>query len=270
MRPSPAWRSRSTRRTGREDHALVECCHGLGEKLVSGQTAPTRYVVRLDDASVVEREPGAEDVELDGRLLQELRTHLLELQAFFEAPQDIEWAIDSTGKLWILQSRPITRIQWRSDIEEFTTADFREGGVAARVCTPLMYSLYRNAVQDSMQRYFVDIRLLSRRTPQQTWIDMFYGRPYWSASAVKKALLKVPGFDEEVFDKDLGIQKQYGPSGPARTPTNLRTVLPAIPVAIALEQSYRRHLRLTDEYGSRFRPRETELLKAAEYLRGDE
>ncbi len=250
--------------SGREDHALIECCNGLGEKLVSGQTAPTRYVVRLDDVSVVEREPGAEDVRLDGRLLQELRTHLLELQAFFETPQDIEWAIDSTGRLWILQSRPITRIQWRSDIEEFTTADFREGGVAARVCTPLMYSLYRNAVQDSMQRYFVDIRLLSRRTPQQTWIDMFYGRPYWSASAVKKALLKVPGFDEEVFDKDLGIQKQYGPSGPARTPTNIRTVLPAIPVAIALEQNYRRHLRLTEEYGSRFRPRETALLKATD------
>jgi phosphohistidine swiveling domain-containing protein len=250
--------------SGREDHALIECCHGLGEKLVSGQTAPTRYVVRLADAAIVERQPGAEDVTLDERLLRELRTHLLELQACFGTPQDIEWAIDKRGTLWILQSRPITRVQWRSDIEEFTTADFREGGVSARVCTPLMYSLYRNAVQNSMQRYFVTIKLLPHDAPQQTWIDMFYGRPYWSASAVKNALQKVPGFDEEVFDKDLGIRKQYGPSGPARTPTTVRTVLPAIPVAIALERNYRRHLRLTDEYGSRFQPREAELLKAAE------
>ena len=250
--------------SGREDHALIECCNGLGEKLVSGQTAPTRYVVRLDDASVVERQPGDEDVSLDQRTLQELRAHLLELQAFFGAPQDIEWAIDRRGTLWILQSRPITRIQWRSDIEEFTTADFREGGVSARVCTPLMYSLYRNAVQDSMQRYFVAIKLLSKDAPQQSWIDMFYGRPYWSVSAVKKALLRVPGFDEEVFDKDLGIQKKYGLAGPATTPTNIRTVLPAIPVAIALERNYRQHLRLTDGYGSRFGPREAELLKAAD------
>lgn len=250
--------------SGREDHALIECCNGLGERLVSGQTAPTRYVVRLEDASVVERQPGEEDVSLDQRLLRELRTHLLELQAFFGAPQDIEWAIDRRGTLWILQSRPITRIQWRSDIEEFTTADFREGGVSARVCTPLMYSLYRNAMQDSMQRYFVAIKLLSKETPQQSWIEMFYGRPYWSASAVKKALLKVPGFDEEVFDKDLGIQKKYGTAGPARTPTNIRTILPAIPVAIALERNYRQHLRLTDDYGSRFGPREKELLKAAD------
>lgn len=250
--------------SGREDHALIECCNGLGEKLVSGRTAPTRYVVRLDDASIVERQPGEEDVNLDQRILQELRAHLLELQAFFGAPQDIEWAIDGRGTLWILQSRPVTRIQWRSDIEEFTTADFREGGVAARVCTPLMYSLYRNAVQDSMQRYFVAIKLLSKDAPQQSWIDMFYGRPYWSASAVKKALLRVPGYDEEVFDKDLGIQKKYGPDGPARTPTNIRTVLPAIPVAIALERNYRQHLRLTDDYGSRFGQREAEFLKAAD------
>src|SRR5262245_25310189 len=40
--------------TGREEHALLECCQGLGEKLVSGQTTPSRYVVRLEDASVVD------------------------------------------------------------------------------------------------------------------------------------------------------------------------------------------------------------------------
>ncbi len=250
--------------TGREDHALIECCRGLGERLVSGQTAPTRYVVRLEDALVVERQPGAEDVALDGSLLKALCGHLLELQAHFGTPQDVEWAVDHHGALWILQSRPVTRIQWRSDVQEFTTADFREGGVSARVCTPIMYSLYRRAVQDSMQRYFVDIRLLSKHAPQQTWIDMFYGRPYWSASAVKKALLNVPGFDEEVFDRDLGIKKKYGPSGPARTPTSLRTVLPAIPVAIALERNYRRHLRATEDYNTRFRPREEALLKAAD------
>jgi phosphohistidine swiveling domain-containing protein len=250
--------------SGREDHALLECCHGLGEKLVSGQTAPTRYVVQLEDAAIVERQPGEEDVQLDDRIVKELCGHLLELQALFGTPQDVEWAVDHEGTLWILQSRPITRVQWRSDIEEYTTADFREGGVAARVCTPLMYALYRDAMQRSMQQYFVDIKLMSAEAQQQTWIGMFYGRPYWSASAVKKWLLKVPGFDEEVFDKDLGIQKKYGEGGPARTPTSIRTVLPAIPVAIALERNYRQHLRVTEGYGARFRPREAQLLKTAD------
>jgi phosphohistidine swiveling domain-containing protein len=250
--------------TGREEHALLECCRGLGEKLVSGRTSPSRYVLSLADAAIVEWQPGADQVEIDADLLGQLRARILELQAHFGCPQDIEWAIDQRRKLWILQSRPITLIQWRTDIQEFTTADFREGGVSARVCTPLMYSLYRDAVQASMQRYFTDIKLLSRNAPQQKWIDFFYGRPYWSASAVKAALLKVPGFDEDVFDKDLGIQKQYGPSGPARTPTNVRTVLPAIPVAIAVERSYRRHLKYTEKYRNWFLPREAGYLKEAQ------
>jgi phosphohistidine swiveling domain-containing protein len=247
--------------TGREEHALVECCHGLGERLVSGHTEPSRYVLDLRDAGVVDYEPGAERVELAPPLRAELRRRILELQAHFGAPQDIEWATDGRGRLWILQSRPVTRIQWRTDVPEFTSADFREGGVAARVCTHLMYSLYRDAVQASMQRYFVDIRLLSRSAPQQEWIRMFYGRPYWSASAVKQALFAVPGFDEEVFDRDLGIHKDYGASGAVKTPTTLRTVLPAIPVAVALERNYRRHLRLTADYGRALLARETEFLQ---------
>ena len=176
-------------------------------------------MLSLADASVIEREPGAEEVTLDDAVAAGAAARILELQAHFGSPQDIEWAVDEPGALWILQSRPITRIQWRTDIPEFTSADFREGGVSARVCTPLMYSLYRDAMQQSMQRYFVDIRLLGRQAPQQTWIEMFYGRPYWSASAVKGALTRVPGFDEQVFDTDLGIQKQYGDAGPIRTPT---------------------------------------------------
>jgi phosphohistidine swiveling domain-containing protein len=249
--------------TGREEHALIECCNGLGEKLVSGQTSPSRYVIRLEDASIAEWNPGEENVRIEEPVLKQLSKHVLELQAHFGCPQDIEWAIDTKGIFWILQSRPITRIQWRSDIPEYTSADFREGGVSARVCTPLMYSLYRDAVQSSMQRYFVAIKLLDKKAPQQTWIEMFYGRPYWSASAVKNALLKTPGFDEEVFDRDLGIQKNYGASGPSRTPMNLRTLLRAIPVAIALERNYRAHLIHTQDYSRQFLPQEARYLEAA-------
>jgi phosphohistidine swiveling domain-containing protein len=249
--------------TGREEHALIECCHGLGERLVSGQTSPTQYVVGLEEGKAIERAAGAENVILSENTLAELSRSVLELQAYFGRPQDIEWALDRGGKLWILQSRPITRVQWRSDIDEFTTADFREGGVSARVCTPLMYSLYRDAVQRSMQQYFVDIKLLPKTAPQQTWIGLFYGRPYWSATAVKTALLRIPGFDEEVFDKDLGIQKQYGDSGPAKTPASLRTILPVIPVALALERCYRRHLRATADYGRQFLSEEERHLKTA-------
>ena len=202
--------------TGREDHALLECCHGLGEKLVSGQTAPTRYVVRLDDGSVVERQAGAENVELDDRLLKELRAHLLELQAFFGTPQDIEWAVDHQGTLWILQSRPITRdsVALRHPgIHDRRLSRRRRRRPCLHAAHVLALPARRAGLDAALLR---GIKLLPRDAPQQPWIDMFYGRPYWSVSAVKRALIKVPGFDEEIFDKDLGIQKTYGPSGPAQ------------------------------------------------------
>jgi phosphohistidine swiveling domain-containing protein len=250
--------------TGRQEHALVECCRGLGERLVSGQTTPTQYVLGLEDCRVVERRPGAEDVHLDRKALQELCQYALELQAHFGTPQDIEWAMDRAGKLWILQSRPITRIHWRCEAAEFTNANFRDGGVASQVCTPLMYSLYRDAFQHSMQRYFEAIKLIPKTGPERVWVDFFYGRPYWCASAVKEVLSKVPGYDEQQFDRDLGIQKDYGEAGPARTPVTLHTVAAALPVAFALEAEYRRQLRITEDYAQIFVPDETHFLRLAE------
>lgn len=250
--------------SGREEHALIECCHGLGERLVSGEITPTRYVMRLEDGNVIEREANAENVTLADEVLRKLRHYALELQAYFGTPQDIEWALDQAGQLWILQSRPITRIQWRIDIDEFTNANFRDGGVAAHVCTPLMYSLYREAFQESMSRYFTNIRLLWKTEPQRSWVNMFYGRPYWCVSAVKTVLSKVPGYDEQRFDQDLGIRKEYGPRGPVRTPITLRTLLPALPVALALEREYRRQLHLTEDYGRTFSQSEARYLRFAE------
>ncbi len=250
--------------TGREEHALVECCQGLGERLVSGKTTPTRYTVRLEDGCVVERLAGAEDVYLPREILSKLCRYALELQAHFGVPQDIEWALERGGELWILQSRPITRIQWRSEADDFTTANFRDGGVGAQVITPLYYSVYGAALREALQQYFVAIRAVPKDAPPPAWISKFYGRPYWNASAVKRGFCKVPGFDEERFDRDLGIQKDYGKAGPVRTPMNPRTLLAAVPVAIALGREFRRQLRLAENYGQKFLPQEANYLRLAE------
>ena len=128
-----------------------------------------------------------------------------------------------------------------------------------------MYSLYRRAVQDSMQRYFVDIRLLSRRSAA-TDMDRHVLRP--ARLECERGQEGAPG-GSRIRGGNLrqgpGHQEKYGLSGPARTPTTLRTVLPAIPVAIALEQNYRRHLRPTDGYGFPFPGlRDGAVLKAAD------
>jgi len=235
--------------SGIEEQMLVESCKGLGEKLVSGQINPSRWVLRAHPFTIENYEAGDESVELDESFLREMIDIALRVQAHFKHPQDIEWAQDQSGKLALLQSRPITQISWRKDVEEFTNADFKDGGVSARVCSPMMYSLYKNAMQDSMQNYFETLRLVKKR---ETWIDFFYGRPYWNASAVKRGLRKVPGFSEKNFDNDLGVQKDYGAEGPIVTPSDLKTILGVLPTAFALPKEYAAQLALTKNYGAPF------------------
>ncbi|MEV0030204.1 aminotransferase class III-fold pyridoxal phosphate-dependent enzyme [Nocardia sp. NPDC050793] len=235
--------------TGIEEHAVVECCAGLGERLVSGQVTPTRYTLRLFDGAVIERDAGGEDIELEQTATTELAALMLAVQAHRHRPQDIEWAIDGAGKLWLLQARAITAIAWRTDIDQFSDADLRDGGVSARVCTPMMFSLYDNAFQHSMQRFFERLKLADPGV-EPDWMAMYYGRAYWNVSAVKNCFFKIPGFDEQHFDDDLGVLNDYGPDGPHRTPTSAKTIAKALPAALAVQQSYRDQLAAVDAFAA--------------------
>jgi len=235
--------------TGIDEHALVECCAGLGERLVSGRVAPSRAVIRLTDGAIIEHAAGHDGVTLTAGQAAELADLLLRVQAARHRPQDVEWAIDCDGKLWLLQSRAITAINWRTDMGQLTDADFRDGGVSARVCTPLMYSLYQNAFQHSMQDFWVGLRLLNRDV-EPTWITMQYGRVYWNVDAVKDRYANIPGYDERVFDTDLGINRDYGPDGPRRTPTTPFTIARALPTAIALQRGCQRQLAVVARFAA--------------------
>jgi phosphohistidine swiveling domain-containing protein len=227
--------------SGIEEHGLIECCRGLGEALVSGRVTPTRLTVRLDDGSVVQRVDGPEAAELSVTEAAAIARLMLRVQAFRHRPQDIEWAIDTAGSLWLLQSRAITTIVWRNDIEQFSDADLRDGGVSARVCTPLMFSLYDNAFQPSMQRFWGSLKLLDAGEVRD-WMAIYYGRPYWNVSAVKQCYRKIPGYNERVFDDGLGVHADYGDTGPHRTPVNPSTIARALPAALALHKTVHRQL----------------------------
>ena len=97
------------------DEVVVEGVLGLGEKLVSGHVTPYRVFVRND--RIVEDRTTSETNKSDGMILENLNwREIAQLARKAEVhtggkPQDIEWAIDDNGKLWLLQSRPITTIK---------------------------------------------------------------------------------------------------------------------------------------------------------------
>lgn len=210
--------------SGKEEELYTECCFGLGEKLVSGEVNPSKFKINYYSKKIVEVDHGGEGVDLVQSQIDQLILASLTCSSYFKMPQDIEYAFDDSGELWILQSRPITMINWRNDYGELTNADLKDGGVSSEVCTPFMFSAYEHCMDISLPQYFRDIKLLSGTEDFKATFH-FYGKVYWSSGTVKKLLMSMPGFNEEHFDKDLGIFKDYGQSGPIMTKTSLSSII---------------------------------------------
>ena len=92
--------------TGRSDRRVVTATTGGPAPLVSGEVAGSRYVLDADGA-VVERDHGDGPTVARARLA-ELAALADDVAATFGGPQDVEWAVDGEGTLWLLQSRPVT------------------------------------------------------------------------------------------------------------------------------------------------------------------
>ena len=92
--------------TGRSDRRVVTAVDGGPDPLVSGEVDGSRYVLDTD-GDVIES-----TVADEGRLPKTALRQLVELSArtaeVYGGPQDVEWAIDDDGELWVLQSRPVT------------------------------------------------------------------------------------------------------------------------------------------------------------------
>ncbi|MCM0676791.1 pyruvate, water dikinase, partial [Micromonospora phytophila] len=88
--------------TGCRTEMMIDAAPGLGTAVVDGAAVVDHYV--LDGSA----QQGAGC--LTPAQLAELRRVGERLQDHFGCPQDVEWAVDRDGTLWLLQSRPITTL----------------------------------------------------------------------------------------------------------------------------------------------------------------
>ena len=119
--------------TGERSEMIINASFGLGEAVVGGQVTPDTYTVDRETMKAKDTIIGAkeqkivadgdqgtrlEDIAEDERgqsslsdeAIKELVTLALKAEAHFDGvPQDIEWAY-AGGKLFMLQSRPITNL----------------------------------------------------------------------------------------------------------------------------------------------------------------
>ena len=117
--------------TGDPDHLVIEGAFGLGESVVSGSVSPDRYVVDKLLLAVTAREVRRKELAIDAATgggtsrralgddeatrpvlsddeVREVADLGRRVERHYRAPQDTEWAYDASGRLWILQARPVT------------------------------------------------------------------------------------------------------------------------------------------------------------------
>ena len=207
------------------DDLVIEYCAGLGDALVSGRVDPYRLVVSRTTLSVqTATSPDAETAGIDGTAsfapeqVLELSRLSLRLEAQLGAAQDIEWAIDQDGVLWILQTRPITTSTGgdgdpnrRPDVL-WSNANVNEN--FPRAISPLLYSI----AEAGYYHYFRNLGLafgVSRRRLRAMdrrlagVIGVHGARMYYNLTNIH-AVLRMAPFGERLaaaFNQFVGVDE---------------------------------------------------------------
>lgn len=133
--------------SGRRGLTLIQAVPGLADDLVAGRRSGDRYGVDRE-GRILEREarPGRRPL-LDDATLGRLSALVRELGRRLGGPQDVEWALDGAGRLWLLQVRPITTLRGRIDPDGapglWDNSNIVES--YSGVTTPLTFSFARKA-----------------------------------------------------------------------------------------------------------------------------
>lgn len=222
--------------TGSWREMTVEATWGLAEGLVSGQVAPHWYLVRRprktprpvqrmlarvrlqrvqEDVHPIDRRwvsdaegnvrvepvPGslADRPTLPPHELRRVCRMGLRVEAHLGEPQDVEWALDANGRLWLLQARPVTTGQEpRARRDVLWTRRFL-GERFPEPVTPLAWSLIHPVLDHFIAYPDVQRRYLGGG-PALRLIDH---RPYLNATVFSHLAFKLPGMPAPRFMLEL-------------------------------------------------------------------
>jgi phosphohistidine swiveling domain-containing protein len=221
--------------TGSWRQMTVEACWGLGEALVGGHVVPDHYLVRRPRrlpeplqrlVARVRLEPlertvqpqeselvlGAEGVvwrpvpehrqgepKLDDEQLLALCRLALRAEATGGCPQDVEWAVDPRGEIWLLQSRPITTTAAPNRSARTLWTRRFIGERWSEPATPLGWSLVRPLLEHFIA-YPRTTRAWLGGEPALTLVD---GAPYINATVFRQLSFKLPGLPPPRFIMDM-------------------------------------------------------------------
>lgn len=178
---------------------LVEYCAGLGDSLVSGAIDPARVMVARDGGAIVEHVmPDDAPTPLSVHEINNLASQAASLETLFGCPLDIEWAIDQTGELWLLQARPIsTPVAATNDGRGALWSNANIAENFPEPVSPLLYSV----VRAGYTAYFRNLglgfgisptRIAAMQPVLENLVGVHGGRLYYKLSNIHALLQLAP------------------------------------------------------------------------------
>lgn len=183
------------------DRLIVESGSGYGERVVSGEVTPDRFVLDRHSLRIIETALSPdEDVHLPEGKVEELAQIGMEIERLFGEPRDIEWAIRD-GRIFILQSRPITSKAFDEEMERLRREEIERlrrisspGGTVwagynlSEVLpepTPMTWSIISEFMSGNggFGTAYREVGFLpGKEVRDQPPIDLICGRPYYNLS----------------------------------------------------------------------------------------
>ena len=213
--------------SGRRGVTVISCIRGLGEALVSGETdADTWEIDRFGQIlNCAPTDP--ENPVLTSNEANAVAALARRSQVIFGSPQDIEWAIED-GRLWLLQSRPITTLHNLSDpdglVRVWDNSNIAEsyGGLTS----PLTYTFARRAYEEVYRQFCVLMRVPSsvigaHADTFRCMIGLLRGRVYYNLVSWHKVLALLPGYkmNREFMEQMMGVTEALPDGALPETPT---------------------------------------------------
>lgn len=238
--------------TGCGDRLVLESAQGQGLAVVSGMVTPDRIVVDKNSLEILTIECGQRNtmqLSLSENQIREISRYALAIERWYGRPQDIEWALDGQGKVWILQARPVTTfdaLQARAKAVEFYDPPRPPGSRWTRVNigealpgvpTPLTWSMWSGGLTMAQRESQIRVGVISRREDggRVPLLTLARGWPVLSVDLLLSQVAQVPGVDPKSFSEQLlGVAEDVdaAPLG-ARVATALRMTARA-PIALGM------------------------------------
>jgi phosphohistidine swiveling domain-containing protein len=246
--------------TGDTNDVVVSAGLGLGEGVVGGTVECDTYYVNAATGAVRERVVVAKTSRvafdaasgsgtvvaevapadqhapvLDDPTVRALAAIGSGIAARAGAPQDVEWAVDGSGSIYVLQARPITALTaGRQAIFDNSNVVESYPGLSLPLTFSFVRLGYEVLFRESSRLFGVSAKALEKNHDiYPNLLGLLDGRIYYNITHWYRLFLQLPGLEKAIpaWEKALGIERRFVPPPKRRT---VWEALARIPVTIAV------------------------------------